>query len=49
MGCVSEEWCQIKVMFIPKPRRSSYTGPRDFKPISHKLFFLKTMEGLLDI
>jgi hypothetical protein len=49
MGCVAAEWCQIKGLFILKPGRSSYTGPREFKPISHKSFFLKTMEGLLDI
>jgi len=49
MGCVAAEWCQIKGLFIPKPGRCSDTGTRDFKPISHKSFFLKTMEGLLAI
>ena len=35
-------------MFIPKPGRSSYCGPRDFRPISLTSFLLKTMEGLVD-
>jgi len=40
--------CQVKVVFIPKPGRNSYTRPRDCKPISIILFLLKTMEGLVD-
>ena len=35
-------------MSIPKPGRSSYCGPRDFRPISLILFLLKTMERLVD-
>ena len=35
-------------MFIPKPVRSSYCGPRDFRPTSLTSFLLKTMEGLVD-
>jgi len=30
-GYVPAMWCRIKVMFIPKPGRSSYCGPRDFR------------------
>jgi len=41
-------WRQVKVVFIPKPGRSSYCGPRDFRPISHTSFLLKTMERLVD-
>jgi hypothetical protein len=37
-----------KVVFIPKPGRSSYTGPRDCRPISITSFLLKTMERLVD-
>jgi hypothetical protein len=32
---------QVKVVFIPKPGRSSYCGPKDFRPISLTLFLLK--------
>ena len=35
-------------MFIPKPGRDSYTGPRDYRPISLTSFLLKTMERLVD-
>jgi len=41
-------WQQVKVVFIPKPGRSSYCGPRDFRPISLTSFLLKTMERLVD-
>ena len=33
MGYVPAIWRQVKVVFIPKPGRNSYTGPRDFRPI----------------
>ena len=29
-GYVPTVWCQVKVMFIPKPGRNSYRGPKDF-------------------
>jgi hypothetical protein len=35
-------------LFILKPGRSSYSGPRDFTPISLTSFLLKTMERLVD-
>ena len=35
-------------MFIPKPGRNSYSGPRDYRPISLTSFLLKTMERLVD-
>ena len=35
-------------MFIPKPGRSSYCEPRDFRPIRLTSFLLKTMERLVD-
>jgi hypothetical protein len=48
MGCVPAIWHQVKVVFTPKPGRNSYTGPRDFRPISLRLFLLKTIERLVD-
>jgi hypothetical protein len=35
-------------VFIPKPGMNSYSGPRDFRPISLTSFLLKTMERLVD-
>ena len=47
-GYVPAMWRQVKVVFIPKPGRSSYSGPKDFRPISLTSFLLKTMERLVD-
>jgi hypothetical protein len=47
-GFIPAIWCQVKVVFIPKPGRSSYCGPKDFRPISLTSFLLKTMERLVD-
>jgi len=47
-GYVPVSWHQVKVVFIPKPGRSYYYGPRDFRPISLTSFLLKTMERLVD-
>ena len=47
-GYVAAVWRQVKVLFIPKPGRSSYCGPRDFRPISFTSFLLKTMDRLVD-
>ena len=41
-------WCQVKLVFIPKPGRNSYCGPRDFRHISLTMFLLKTLERLVD-
>ena len=48
-GCVPDLWRQAKVVFIPKSGRSSYCGPRDFRPISLASFLLKTKGRLVDI
>jgi hypothetical protein len=48
MGYVPAIWRQVKVEFIPKPGRNSYTVPRDFRPISLTLFLFKTMERFVD-
>jgi hypothetical protein len=47
-GFVPAMWHQVKVVFIPKPGRNSYCGPRDFRAISLTSFLLKTMERLVD-
>jgi hypothetical protein len=41
-------WRQVKVVFIPKPGRNTYSGPKDYRPISLTSFLLKTMERLVD-
>jgi hypothetical protein len=35
-------------VFIPKPGRNSYSGPRDYRPISLTSFLLKTLGRLVD-
>jgi hypothetical protein len=47
-GFVPAIWRQVKVVFIPKPGRSSYCGPKDFRHLSLTSFLLKTMERLVD-
>jgi hypothetical protein len=47
-GYIPVIWCQVKVVFIPKPTRDSYGGPKDFRPISLTLFLLKSMERLVE-
>jgi hypothetical protein len=47
-GYVPAMWRQVKVVFIPKPGRNSYCGPKDFRPISLTSFLLKTLERLVD-
>ena len=47
-GYVPAIWRQVKVVFIPKPGRNSYSGPIDYRPISLTSFLLKTMERLVD-
>ena len=43
-GYVPAIWRQVKVVFIPKPGKDSYSGPRDYRPISLTSFLLKTTE-----
>jgi hypothetical protein len=47
-GYVLATWCQVKVVFIPKPERDSYGGPKDYRPTSLTSFLLKAMERLID-
>jgi hypothetical protein len=46
-GYVPAVWQQVRVVFIPKPGRNCYSGPRGFRPIS-LTSFLRTMEWLVD-
>jgi hypothetical protein len=46
-GYVPTAWRQVNVVFIPKPGRRSYCGPKDFRPISLTSFLLKTLERLV--
>jgi hypothetical protein len=47
-GYVPAIWRQVKVVFIPKPSRNYYGGPRDYRLLSLTSFLLKTMERLVD-
>jgi hypothetical protein len=38
----------VKPLFIPKPVRNSYSGPKDYRPTSLTSFLHKTMERLVD-
>jgi hypothetical protein len=46
-GYVPSTWRQVKLMFIPKPGRNTYSGPKDYRPISLTAFLLKTMERMV--
>jgi hypothetical protein len=48
IGYVPAIWRQVEVVFIPKPARNSYSGPRDYRPISLTSFLLKTLGRLVD-
>jgi hypothetical protein len=45
---IPEAWQRVRVIFIPKPRRTSYELVTSFRPISLTSFLLKTMERLVD-
>jgi hypothetical protein len=47
-GYVPATWRQVKVVFIPKPSRDSYGGPKVYRPIGLTLFLLKTAERMID-
>jgi len=47
-GYVPAIWRQIKLVFIPKPGRNSYSGPTEFRPIILTSFLFKTMDRLID-
>ena len=47
-GFIPEAWRQVKVTYIPKPRKLCYTEAEGYRPISLLSFLLKTMEKVLD-
>jgi hypothetical protein len=42
-GYVPATWRQVKIVFIPKPGRNSYSGPRDYRSVSLTSFLLNTL------
>ena len=47
-GYIPAIWCQVKAVFIPEPGTHSYSGRRDFAPISLRPFLLTTTNRLVD-
>jgi hypothetical protein len=47
-GYISAIWHQDNFMFITKPSKNPYSGPRDFRLISFTSFLLKTMDKMVD-
>ena len=47
-GSVPAIWCKVNVVFTSQPGTSSYTVPRDLRPISLTSFLLTAMERLVD-
>lgn len=48
LGYTPEAWRIAKVVYIPKPGRTSYAEAKSFRPISLTSFLLKTLERLID-
>jgi hypothetical protein len=46
---VPKAWQKLKVIFIPKPERSSHELAKSFRPISLTFFLLKTMDRLVHL
>lgn len=43
-----KSWRVARVVFIPKPGKDSYQVKPEWRPISLTLFFLKTLERVVD-
>ena len=48
LGHVPEVWKIVRAVFIPKGRRPSHVGIKDYRPISLTSFILKTMGTCID-
>ena len=47
LGYIPKKWLDIRMVFIPKPGKKSYSEPRAYRPISLMNFLLKILEKLL--
>jgi hypothetical protein len=47
-GFIPTAWMQLRVMFIPKPRKADYMGAKAYHPISPSSFLLKITEKLVN-
>jgi hypothetical protein len=47
-GYIPKTWRQIRVKFIAKPGKASYTEAKAYRPISLSFFLLNTMEKVVD-
>jgi hypothetical protein len=47
-GFIPQNWKTSKVIFIPKPGKSTYTDAKSFRPISLQSCLLKVLERLID-
>jgi hypothetical protein len=47
-GFIPTAWRQVKLTFIPKPRKLDYTKAKAYRPISLSSFLLKNMKKLVD-
>lgn len=46
-GYTPRDWCESKVVFIPKPGKKDYTERRSFRPISLTNFLFKGLERIV--
>jgi retron-type reverse transcriptase len=47
MGCIPTSWTRARVVFLPKPAKTSSRDLRSFRPISLTSFVLKTLERIV--
>jgi len=46
-GWIPEEWREMKVVFIPKVGKETYTSPKSYRPITLSNFLLKGLERII--
>ena len=42
-----KSWCELRVVFVPKPGKDDYSNPRAFRPIALTSFIFKTLERMV--
>jgi hypothetical protein len=47
IGYIPAIWCQVRVVFVPKPGKDSYDRHKDFRLVSLTPLLLKTMERVV--